>query len=125
MIAQTSLIALNDSKRYHGKLKQKNNDQKQEDEQVNKKIASFVWYPMKAFEADKEHDWNKMLKWIKDKEQLEKLATTNPNDTDTDKDDNFTINSIDRPKKKKKTENNALNDSNKSNNNNNKTTKED
>jgi hypothetical protein len=42
MIAQTSLIALNDSKRYHGKLKQKNNDQKQEDEQVNKKIASFV-----------------------------------------------------------------------------------
>jgi hypothetical protein len=70
------------SKRYYEQLKQKTNDQKQDEDKVNIRCASLVQYLKSKLQADAEHDWNAFLEWICDQAKLEMLSCNNEIDND-------------------------------------------
>jgi hypothetical protein len=63
--------ALDVSKRYYEQLKQKTNDQKQDENKINIGCASLVQYIKNEVQADAELDWNALLEWISDQAKLE------------------------------------------------------
>jgi hypothetical protein len=74
--------ALDVSKRYYEQLKQKTNDQKQDEDKVNIGCVSLVQYLKSKLQADAEHDWNAFLEWIRDQAKLEMLSCDNEIDGD-------------------------------------------
>ncbi len=82
--------ALDVSKRYYEQLKQKTNDQKQDQDKVNIGCASLVQYLKSKLQADAEHDWNALLEWIHDQANLEMLSSDNKIDNNkTSKQNNY------------------------------------
>jgi hypothetical protein len=81
--------ALDVSKRYYEQLKQKTNDQKQDEDKVYIGCASLFQYLKIEFQADAEHDWNASLEWICDQAKLETLSWDNEIDNNkTSKENN-------------------------------------
>ena len=63
--------AMDVSKRYYEQLKQKTNDQKQDENKVNIQCASLVQYMKNKLKADAQLGWNATLEWISDQAKLE------------------------------------------------------
>jgi hypothetical protein len=81
--------ALDISKRYYEKLRQKTYDQKQDKNKINIGCASLVQYMKKELQADAELDWNTSLEWISGQAKLEMFECDNDiDDKNTSKQNN-------------------------------------
>ncbi len=76
-------------KRYYEQLKQKTNDQKQDENKVNIGCASLVQYMKNKLQADAQLSWNATLEWISDQAKLETFQCNNDiDDNNTSKQNN-------------------------------------
>ncbi len=81
--------AMDVSKRYYEQLKQKTNDQKQDENKVNIGCASPVQCMKNELQADAQLGWNSTLEWISDQAKLETFERNNDiEDNNTSKQNN-------------------------------------
>jgi hypothetical protein len=71
MLLKNMAEAIDVSKRYYEQLKQKTDDQKQDENKVNIGCASLVQYMKNELKADAQLGWKAMLEWISDQAKLE------------------------------------------------------
>ncbi len=83
--------AMDVSKRYYERLKQKTNDQKQDKNKVNIGCVSLVQYMKNKLKADAQLGWNAMLEWISDQAKLETFERNNDIDSNNTSKQNYHV----------------------------------